>query len=1005
MFSKICRTRYFCLILLWQGPAQFALAQIDRAMLTGTITDPDHKAISNARVSVVALATGVEHETLTSETGIYTFASLPVGDYTARVSFEGFQELRFRKFSLEAGQVRTVNGAMSLQNANTTISVTETPPDLDEYSARIGAVITGSQTQDLPLNGRSWVRLLTLVPGAIDDASGTEDQVRFAGLSQEDNNFLFDGVDATGINHQFEKVDLRLQLSTEAIAEFRVSSALFSADQGGSAGAQVEIVSRSGTNRFQGSLWEFFGNNVFDARPWGSGPLQDFRLNNFGANLGGPVLRNKLFFFANWESIRQTLAQPVSGLVPTSAYRAQAIQIAPALAPVMNAFPQGQNATKDPNALAWVGAGRNAVNEDSGMFRLDYNLTDKTLFFVRFGTDFFSSAAPNGLEADIQGNLLPAIETLNTPNAVLDLQHAFSAAILNDIRVGFNRANDFSGGASSLPYGVSIPGFTALSLPASSYRIDTSYSFLDDATFVLGRHTLKAGAGTRRIQENKASPDVGQGTYTWNSETAFLNSAANLLNSYSFTSQTPETGQRMTEASGYLLDEFRARPNLIFNIGLRYEYFGIDHEVAGRGVTFDPFTCPTLVCPQGTQWYLPNTRDFEPRVSLAWSPGRFHGKTAIRAGWGIFDGIGQFGHLGYPVNNIAQKYTLNQTTSPGLIFPITPFLNNIQYSTTYYGQDRHRKDLSVNEWSLSIQHELLPDTTLQIAFYGSEGAHLWTNTTLNGVNPATGLRPYAGYSSVEYNTTNGVSNFNALQAGLQRRMSAGLQISASYQYSHAIDDGSVGGSEATIPENVACRSCERASSTFDVRSYFSASGLWQIPVGRGRTVLSHASPAVNALLGGWQLGAIATAKTGLPLNVTISRTANTLPDQLNSGQRPNYVAGQPLYPADQSPQDWLNVAAFVLPAAGTWGNAGRDLLRAPGIWQLDTSLQKRVPLRERASLSFRAEAFNVFNRAQLGSPIVALPSANFGLIQSSYNSNPTGSGTPREIQLMLRLDF
>ncbi len=179
---------------------------------------------------------------------------------------------------------------MSLQNANTTISVTETPPDLDEYSARIGAVISGSQTQDLPLNGRSWVRLLTLVPGAIDDASGTEDQVRFAGLSQEDNNFLFDGVDATGINHQFEKVDLRLQLSTEAIAEFRVSSALFSADQGGSAGAQVEIVSRSGTNRFQGSLWEFFRNNVFDARPWGSGPLQDFRLNNFGANLGGPVL-------------------------------------------------------------------------------------------------------------------------------------------------------------------------------------------------------------------------------------------------------------------------------------------------------------------------------------------------------------------------------------------------------------------------------------------------------------------------------------------------------------------------------------------------------------------------------------------------------------------------------------------------------------------------------------------------------------------------------------------
>jgi hypothetical protein len=377
----------------------------------------------------------------------------------------------------------------------------------------------------------------------------------------------------------------------------------------------------------------------------------------------------------------------------------------------------------------------------------------------------------------------------------------------------------------------------------------------------------------------------------------------------------------------------------------------------------------------------------------------------IRAGWGIFDGIGQFGHLGYPVNNIAQKYSLNQTTSPGLTFPITPFLNNVQYSTTYFGQDRHRKDLSVNEWSLSIQHELAKDTTAQVAYYGSEGAHLWTNTTLNGVNPATGLRPYPAYSSVEYNTTNGVSNFNALQVGLQRRLSGGVLLSASYQYSHAIDDGSVGGSEAAIPENVACRSCERASSIFDVRSYFSASGLWQIPLGRGHAFMSHASPIWNALFGGWQLGAIATAKTGLPLNVTIARNANTLPDQLNSGQRPNYITGQPIYPTNQSPQEWLNPSAFVLPAAGTWGNAGRDLVRAPGIWQLDTSLQKRIQLRERTGLSFRAEAFNVFNRAQLGSPVVALPSANFGLIQSSYNSNPTGSGTPREIQLMLRLDF
>jgi hypothetical protein len=453
------------------------------------------------------------------------------------------------------------------------------------------------------------------------------------------------------------------------------------------------------------------------------------------------------------------------------------------------------------------------------------------------------------------------------------------------------------------------------------------------------------------------------------------------------------------------MDELKLRPDLTLNVGLRYDYFGLDHEVNGRGVVFDPATCPNLVCPPGSAWYFPATRDFQPRVSVAWAPGSLHGKTVLRMGWGIFDGIGQFGQRGVPILNIAQKFSLNQTTAPGLTFPITPFLNNIQYSTTYTGQDRNRKDLSVNEWSISIQHELARDTTLQLAYYGNEGAHLWTETTLNGVNPATGLRPYPAYSSITYQTTDGVSNFNALQAGLQRRLSSGLLISASYQYSHAIDDGSVGGGEAIVPENVGCRSCERASSMFDIRHYFSASSLWQIPVGQGRRYLAHMPPFWNLLAGGWQLGAIGTAKTGLPLNVTIARAAGTLPDQLNSNQRPDYVAGQPLYPANQTPQNWLNPAAFVLPAPGTWGNAGRDLVRAPGIWQLDSSLQKRIPFRERIALSVRIEAFNIFNRAQLGSPVFTLPAANFGLIQSSYNSNPTGGGTPREIQWMLRLEL
>ena len=266
-------------------------------------------------------------------------------------------------------------------------------------------------------------------------------------------------------------------------------------------------------------------------------------------------------------------------------------------------------------------------------------------------------------------------------------------------------------------------------------------------------------------------------------------------------------------------------------------------------------------------------------------------------------------------------------------------------------------------------------------------------------------RSLTQWARIRLRSTDAVGNFNALQTSLQRSLSTGLLISANYQWSHGIDDGSLGGGEFIAPENASCRSCDRSSSSQDMRQYFAASTIWKIPVGRGQRILTGASPFWNGILGGWQLSGIATARTGLPLNVTISRPASALPDQINSGQRPDCVAGASLYPAQQTVQQWLNPAAFTMPAPGTWGNCGRNLVRAPGLWQVDTALQKRIPLTERTALSFRAEMFNLFNRAQYGSPIVSLPNGNFGLITSAFNTTPTGAGTPRDLQFMLRLEF
>ncbi len=278
------------------------------------------------------------------------------------------------KFALlQVGETRTLDAVLKVGSVATEVDVTDAGINVDQTSAEIGGIIQGSQTLDL---ADRWLpQLVTIdgvspVPGAIDvGGGGTEDQVRFAGLSQEDNNFHFDGVDATGINHQFEKLDLRLQLPLEAIAEFHAASAIGGADQGGSAGGQIEIVSKSGTNLFHGGAWEYLRNSAFDARPWNSAALQHLALNNFGANLGGPVLKNKFFFFAHWEAYRQVIqAQTVSGLVP-SPLIGRRWPATSNLAPIINSYMQAAAPTKHPNAFSWIGAGTNPVQEDSGMTR------------------------------------------------------------------------------------------------------------------------------------------------------------------------------------------------------------------------------------------------------------------------------------------------------------------------------------------------------------------------------------------------------------------------------------------------------------------------------------------------------------------------------------------------------------------------------------------------------------------------------------------------------------
>jgi hypothetical protein len=509
------------------------------------------------------------------------------------------------------------------------------------------------------------------------------------------------------------------------------------------------------------------------------------------------------------------------------------------------------------------------------------------------------------------------------------------------------------------------------------------------------------------MQENKLHPIVEQ-SLTYLSETAFVDNA---LDAYTYTPPGVVTQARKNPYYGYILDEFKIRPNLTLNAGLRYEYYGVDYDQHNIGLVFDPFSCGLQYCPPGTSFYLPNTHDFEPRLSIAWAPEMFHGKTAIRAGSGIFYSDGQFGGLYSAQTNIGKSFSLAQATIPDLTFPVIPFLDDAKASLSYSGKDRHRKDVAVDQWTLSIQQEVSKDTMFQVTYLGTKGTHEYSSQTLNGIDPLTGLRPFASLttSTIGYTNYEGNSDLEALQVGLKRSLKTGLLVSANYQYSHGISDGSNGDGESDALENNNCRSCGRGNADFDVRHNFTASLIWIVPVGKGHRLLGSSSRLVDTVLGGWQLSGIGMARTGLPLNVTLSRSASALPDGINSSQRPDVVLGQPLYPADQGPTLWLNPLAFTTPAKGTWGDAGRDILRAPGIWQADTALEKRFPIRERISVSLRADVFNIFNRAQLGNPSVTWTNpaqgTTFGQITSPYTTSAVGTGTPRQMQFMLRFSF
>ena len=1091
-----------------------AIAQIDRAVLEGAVLDPSGAAIVGASVKILAVNTDIAQEQRTNSKGYYRFPGIAVGRYTVTATSAGFKTNVIEEVVLRVGQTRTLDINLEVGGASEKVEVKAPSGPSNRTSAEASTVIDTSQIANLPNNGRDWASFTLLAPFAQDDGGGDQRTIRFAGRARDDNNFQIDGVDAGGIQEQAQKSQTRLQISQDAIDEYRVSSALYDAEYGTQAGGQVNVVTKSGTNGLQGSVFGYLRNSVFDARNFndfdinGNPAIPAFRYGQYGMSIGGPVVKDKVFFFLNYEGLRQYGGATTRVLVPSPSSQQTTLGTSPQMCSILQAFPwrastgsigncapkfvfpDGAFVDQTGNGLQdsdqFTAPAPTTVHEDTWLARIDYHINEKTTLYGRAQRDISLVSGTNG------GSLpYDLIQTINHPaNYFLALQRSFSPRVLNEAKVFVNRAPFINPQASPLTYAVQTNDWITVNNDNADHEVGTTYGAIDNLTFVRGRHTFKTGMEIRRVRLNQGKTADNTLNFADNSGTANTGFTEATLYGISFTAPWCCHKFRRTFYLPYFQDEWKVTPNLTLNLGLRWEYYGVANEADNSTTVFDlnefhgvclgsgsingPFPTPinTPACPKNPALYNADYKNFDPRIGVAWAPGALHGKTVIRAGFGIYHGAAQNDDLNAGLES--DRFTAFVNLDPsGAGTPLLPAYQQAAPDLSGLGSDvinlqqpralqRHgRRDLYVETWGLTVDHELPANFLASAQYLGSRGVRLFsrggvnfciTKPDINGDCTRTLDQYYPGgdpYGSVDLKSDIGASTYHALLLGLERRFTNGLSFQTRYTWSHSINNGSVGGGESNGPENVNCLACDKGPSVFDIRNSFTANAVYDLPFGPGKRYLSEGG-ALGKIVGGWSFSSVGLWHTGHPLTVTMNISPTQLPDGNDqTTQRPDLVPGVPLLLSGGSQNHTIpiNPAAFAPPPldpAGAsyglvsrFGDAPNGLIRALNSWQVDFALIKETKLTERVSAQFGVQVFNIFNHVQLGDPsgdnlafnyaqitdgagnpipnqYTLVPSGNLGQITSTNNFNNnndnasspnTGTGLPRQIQFMLRFQF
>ena len=1066
-------------------------SQMNTGEIDGTVLDPTGAVVLNATVTAVESGTQLRYTTKTNAAGEYLLAQLPVGKYNLTVSMEGFKQIVQPSVELHAGEHLRQAFTLELGEQSETLTVSVAPGLLQVESAAIQDTIQQQQVIDLPLKGRDFIDLVGLAPGVTVPPAGTRGSALaqtgtsygILGQRSGHNLYLVDGVSVT--DEAFN--NLVLSPSVDAVQEVNINQTSYDAEFGGKSGGVINVITKSGSNNFHGSVFEFVRNDIFDAKNFFVAPTSSkppFKQNQFGASIGGPIQKDKSFFFADYEGERIRQSQTQLFHVPTALERSGNFTgsgitvnnpstgtpfandtiptIDPVAAAILAKIPMPTPGLAGSNNLNQTALSTTDVNQYNA--RIDHTFSANDSVFVRGSIFDANGLLPFGSSA-LNEALFPAFGynlRTHTDNLSATWSHVFNTSWLNELRFGWmwvgggetspNAGINFAGqtglqGVSTNPLDtgypdVTITGFSSLG-ESTQYvsRQDNDYELYDNVIWHHGTHTVKFGGYLFHLDFDPVNAQNARGTFAFTGKWTG-NALADFLLGDPNQGTVGEQGRgnllgRTNWAQFYIEDAWQIVPSLKLDIGVRYEYnqnvtdannnMAIVNNLAPGGefviasnsqgqissaatALLADIPIPYVTSAQaGWNNSLLQGRPLRlaPRIGLAWAlPDH---KTVIRSGFGIYTNQAAYSIIQNAALNLpfyfAKTVTNNGTLCGGAVCNTEEILGVPANGSVSANNINHDYKIEYNNvWNLSVERALSSTTSFQAQYIGSYTVHADNETYQNlfpddGLNPATGLhvRPIPQMSGFPSVTWDGWEKYNALALTFTQRVWRGFTLNSTYTWSKTLDDASNPGADnagPNFPQDPANLAAEKGLSDFDHRNRFVTNFLFQIPL------LRNSSGWVHTAFSGWEVGGIWTLQSGAPFTVNLSTDVANNGEPLSApSQRPNLTCNPNSGP--KTAAEWFNTACFAMPAAFTYGSAGRDIVIGPGLDDFDAMLMNEFPVRENMKLQFRLDIFDFFNHPNLNAPVGAgrmfSTSSSFGSITSAQD--------PRDMQFSLRLAF